>query len=77
MCSFMCWFSNSRLQEKQKYRISLQRDFKINVHEHFRHPPSKTPWMYCSGHAGIKGNDRAHRLAGKATNAKWLAPRKM
>ena len=24
-------------------------------------------WVYCSGHAGVKGNDRADRLAGKAT----------
>ena len=24
-------------------------------------------WVYCPGHAGMKGNDRAHRLAGKAT----------
>ena len=23
--------------------------------------------VYCSGHAGMKGNDRPHRLAGKAT----------
>ena len=27
----------------------------------------KLLWVYCSGHAGMKGNDRAHRLAGKAT----------
>ena len=24
-------------------------------------------WMYCPGHAGVKGNDRADRVAGKAT----------
>ena len=24
-------------------------------------------WVYCPGHAGAKGNDRADRLAGKAT----------
>ena len=24
-------------------------------------------WVYCPGHAGVKGNDRAKRLAGKAT----------
>ena len=24
-------------------------------------------WVYCPGHAGVKGNDRADRLAGKAT----------
>ena len=23
-------------------------------------------WIYCPGHAGVKGNDRADRLAGKA-----------
>ena len=27
----------------------------------------KLPWVYCPGHAGVKGNDRADRLAGKAT----------
>ena len=27
----------------------------------------KLLWVYCSGHAGMKGKDRAHRLAGKAT----------
>ena len=24
-------------------------------------------WVYCPGHARVKGNDRADRLAGKAT----------
>ena len=27
----------------------------------------KLLWAYCPGHAGVKGNDRADRLAGKAT----------
>ena len=27
----------------------------------------KLLWAYCTGHAGVKGNDRADRLAGKAT----------
>ena len=27
----------------------------------------KLLWAYCSGHAGVKGNDRADRLAGKVT----------
>ena len=27
----------------------------------------KLLWVYCRGHAGVKGNDRADRLAGKAT----------
>ena len=27
----------------------------------------KLLWVYCPGHAGVKGNDRADRLAGKAT----------
>ena len=27
----------------------------------------KLLWVYCAGHAGGKGNDRADRLAGKAT----------
>ena len=31
------------------------------------HPLSKTPVAYCPGHAGVKVNDRADRLAGKAT----------
>ena len=24
-------------------------------------------WVYCPGHAGVKGNDRAERLAGEVT----------
>ena len=24
------------------------------------------PWVYCPGHAGVKGNNRADRLASKA-----------
>ena len=27
----------------------------------------KLLWVYCPGHAGVKGNDRADTLAGKAT----------
>ena len=27
----------------------------------------KLLWVYCPGHAGVKGNDRTDRLAGKAT----------
>ena len=27
----------------------------------------KLMWVYCPGHAGVKGNGRADRLAGKAT----------
>ena len=27
----------------------------------------KILWVYCPGHAGVKGNDRADRLVGKAT----------
>jgi len=27
----------------------------------------KLLWVYCPGHAGVNGNDRADRLAGKAT----------
>ena len=29
-------------------------------------------WIYCPGHAGIKGNDRADRLASKATTTSGL-----
>ena len=29
-------------------------------------------WVYCLGHAGVKGNDRADRLAGKETLANGL-----
>jgi len=28
--------------------------------------PRNYLWVYCTGHAGVKGNDRADRLAGKA-----------
>ena len=27
----------------------------------------KLMWMYCPGHGGVKGNDRADRLVGKET----------
>ena len=27
----------------------------------------KLPWVYCTRHAGVKGNDRADTLAGNAT----------
>ena len=32
----------------------------------------KLLWVYCPGHAGVKGNDRADRLAGKATTTSGL-----
>ena len=32
------------------------------VHIHLQ----KLLWLYCPGHAGVKGNDRADRLADKA-----------
>ena len=32
----------------------------------------KRLWVYCPGHAGVKGNDRADRLVGKATIASSL-----
>ena len=32
----------------------------------------KQLWVYFSGHAGVKGNNRADRLAGKATIASGL-----
>ena len=32
----------------------------------------KLLWVYCPGHAGVKGNDRAERLAGKATLTRGL-----
>ena len=32
----------------------------------------KLMWMYCPGHAGVKGNDRANRLVGKATITRGL-----
>jgi len=32
----------------------------------------KLLWVYCPGHAGVKGNDRADRLAGKATITSYL-----
>ena len=37
----------------------------------------KRMWVYCPGHAGVKGNDRADRLAGKATLTSGLAYRKL
>ena len=32
----------------------------------------KLLWVYCPGHAGVKGNNRADRLAGKATPTSGL-----
>ena len=32
----------------------------------------KVLWVYCPGHAGVKGNGRADRLAGKATPTSGL-----
>ena len=35
-------------------------------------------WVYCPGHAGLKENDQAASLAGKAScHHKWLAPPKV
>ena len=31
-------------------------------------------WVYCPGHAGVKGNDRADRLVGKAALTNGLLP---
>ena len=40
------------------------RDWNVSMfHIHLR----KLLWLYCPGHAGVKGNDRADRLAGNAT----------
>ena len=36
----------------------------------------KPLWVYCPGHAGVKGNDRADRLADKATLTSGLLLRR-
>ena len=36
------------------------------------HHLRKLLWVYCPGRAGVKGNDRADRLAGKATHTSGL-----
>ena len=36
----------------------------------------KLLWVYCPGYAGVKGNDRADRLAGKATLTSGLLLRR-
>ena len=33
--------------------------------------------MYCPGHSGVEGNDRADRLAGHSNPHKWLASGKI
>ena len=33
----------------------------------------KLLWVYCPGHAGVKGNDRADRLPWQSKPHKWLA----
>ena len=35
-----------------------------------------TSWVYCPGHTGVKGNDRADRLTGKATLTSGLLLRR-
>ena len=43
---------------------SIRYDWHVSMVDiHFRN----ILWVYCPGHAGVKGNDRADRLAGKAT----------
>ena len=37
----------------------------------------KLLWLYHRGHAGLRGNDRADRLAGKISPHKWLASWKL
>ena len=39
----------------------------INLRKHL--------WVYCPGHAGVKGNDRADRLAGQGTVTSGLRPK--
>ena len=39
----------------------------VNIHL------QKSLWVYCPGHAGVKGNDRADSLAIKSNPHKWLA----
>ena len=37
-----------------------------------RHRLPKLVWVYCPGHAGVEGNDKADRLAGKGTTTNGL-----
>ena len=50
----------------------LQKVQKGTIHSEWAHALrkislGKITWMYCPGHAGVKGNERADRLAGSAT----------
>ena len=52
----------------------LQTDWDVSMVDiHLR----KLLWVYCPGQAGVKGNDRADRLAGKANHHKRLASRRI
>ena len=37
----------------------------------------KNMWVYCPGHAGVKGNDLADKTGGQGNPHKWLASRKI
>ena len=50
----------------QKVKSGTGRPDWMNVSMVDIHLP-KLLWVYCPGHAGVKGNNRADRLAGKAT----------
>ena len=47
--------------ENPDWKVSM-----VNIHHR------KLLWMNCPGHAGVKGNGRANRLAGKATPTSGL-----
>ena len=34
-------------------------------------------WIFCPGRGGVKGDDRADRLMGKANHQKWPASQKI
>ena len=55
----------------QKVKSGTGRPDWMNVSMVDIHLP-KLLWVYCPGHAGVKGNDRADRLAGKATLTRCL-----
>ena len=51
----------------KKHACMVSRKPRLECVDDGRHPPTKTPVVYCPGHGGVKGNEQADRLAGKAT----------
>ena len=73
------WWLSTRNDSRRTHAVILtdsmsllQKVQKGTIHSEWAHALrkislGKITWMYCPGHAGVKGNERADRLAGSAT----------